>query len=95
MAQVDERLRAFIRTKLAEWGPDPVGTILHRGEHSIAVQLAADPRLDALCGWLPSRTTMSSRARSKGFSEASMDSWVWRARFSLRRSSRRVPSVTC
>jgi hypothetical protein len=52
MADVDDKLRAFILSKLAEWGPDPVGTIVHRGEHAIAVELAADPRLDAVCGWL-------------------------------------------
>jgi len=51
VADVDETLRDFIMAKLAEWGPDPVMTILQRGEQSLTVELSSDSRLDAVCGW--------------------------------------------
>lgn len=52
MADVDDKLRNFIMAKLAEWGPDPVTTILRSGEQALTVELASDARLDVVCGWL-------------------------------------------
>ncbi len=48
----EQKIIAFLKAKVAQWGPDPVAYVQRLGVDGLAAEFGADPGLSQFCGWL-------------------------------------------
>lgn len=47
-----QKIIAFLKNKVAHWGPDPLAYVQRLGVDGLAAEFGADPALSQFCGWL-------------------------------------------
>jgi hypothetical protein len=48
----EQKVIAFLRKKVAQWGPNPLTYVQQAGAERLAAEFGADPDLSQFCGWL-------------------------------------------